>query len=276
MPFGKTENNKLPEIFKFFLTVLFLCNLASFAACQSRQEKLETSLKQCQTLLDKDDLAAAFKCYYETGKANPEADELISRTGEEAVFKKCVAYKGKEDFKNAIICFEGYTGIQPQSAHGFFQLANSYKEYDRQETAEVGRRDTELLDKAETAILKGLKIKEKDAPAHILYAEILSEKNESAKAVEEYRKAVEIESNNYGSWLFKAIAEEKAGKDAEAIQSYQKAITLEPNKPLTFYNLGKLYERTGKIERAIETYEKLLKIDPDFDDTKERLSRLKK
>lgn len=272
MLFGRTDNN----ILKFVFTLLVFCNCITLVACQTNEEKVSSALLKCQQLLDKNDLSGAFICYGETSRAYPEADDLITQTGEEAVLKKCVEYKDKKDLKNALICFEGAVGVLPDKANVYFLLADAYYQYAKREREEIGfYPDFDLLNRAEEATKKGLKLHPKDAPAHALYGEILSEKGDWTSSVNEFKEAASLKPEEDFYWMFLGIAQEKAGKSEEAVESYKRVLNLKPDKTLALYYLGKLYENIGKIDEAIETFEKLLLIDPNYDDAKKRTKALK-
>lgn len=199
---------------------------------------------------------------------------MITNTGEQAIFKKCVEYKDKKNVKNALICFEGAVGILPDKANVHFLLADAYFQYDKTNGYSTSG-DFDFLNRAEEALKKGLELDPKDAGAHSLYGEILGEKGAWQRAVMEYKTAIKLKPEADFYWVFLAIAQEKAGKTEEAIESYKRVLILTPDKTLALYHLGKLYEKIGLINEAIESFEKLNSIDPDYDDTKQRIENLK-
>ncbi len=276
MRFGKIENNLLLKIFRFVFVILISANCTTFIACQSREQKVGSILKQCQQLLDRDELESAIKCYAEAAVKYPENDGEIIKAGNDAFFGKCVEYKNKEDVKNALRCFYAAVGLVPEKANVYFQLADSYFQYAKQEQETNKFYDQDLLVRAEAAVKKGLEIAPEDAPAHALYGEILERKGDWQAAVREYKTTVKLKPETDFYWLFLAVAQEKAEKTQEAIESYKRVLTLNPNKTLALYYLGKLYEKTGNTDKAIENFEKLLKIDSEYDDARERLDELKK
>lgn len=275
MRFGKPQNNRLFNVFKFVLTVFIFCNCAALAACQTKEEKTATALQKCQKSLDRDDLLAAFKCYAETAAANPEADGLITRTIEETVFKKCLEYRDK-DLKNALICFEGVAGISPRKANAHFLLADSYLQYAGRERGQIGYHvDFETLNRAEEAIKKGLTIAPEDAAAHSVYGEILKEKGEWKKALDEYREAARLAPKEGVFWVKLAMIQEKLDYNDIAVSSFQQALKLNSNDATALYFLGKLYEKTGRLDEAIETIERRVKSEPASGETLQKLKELK-
>ncbi len=264
----------------FNIGLIFLLSGSCFlsVACQTKEQKSAATLKQCQSFLNKDDVSGASTCYAEAVAANPENGGEISKAGKIAVFDKCVEFKERKDYKNAIICFDGFIALEPEMANNYFQLADSYYEYFKVNAKATGQPDSELLDRAEEAIKTGLKIRPEDASAHSLYGQILMDKNDKQQSLKEHLTAVKLSPNTYIHWIFYLIAQERFDEDKGAIESCQKALSLQPDDPTATNLLGKLYEKTGKINEAIDTFEKLLKIQPDYDydAVKKKLENLKK
>ena len=274
MRFGKPQNNRLFKVFKFVLTVFIFCNCAALAGCQTKEEKTATALEKCQKSLDKDEVFAAFKCYAETAAAHPEADDLITRTIEETVFKKCLEYRDK-DVKNALLCFEGVAGISPRKANAHFLLADSFLQYAGREREQTGYQvDFETLNRAEEAIKKGLRIAPEDAAAHSVYGEILKEKGDWKKALDEYKEAVRLAPKEAVFWIKLAMIQEKLDYNDIAVSSFQQALKLNSNDSTALYFLGKLYEKTGKLDEAIETIERRVKLEPVGEDALQKLKEL--
>lgn len=272
MHFIKPENSLIVWSLKHAFVVLILCNLTGSIACQTKEKDVDSILQKCQQSLDKDNLAGASACYQKAIVSNPKNAAQISKAGGDAVFKKCLAFKEKKDFKNSIICFEGLTELIPDSANVHFLLADSYYEYDR----DKNHRDFDLLNRAEEALKRGLEINPKDAPAHSLYGEILKEKGDLRGAIAEHRKAVEIEPETGVFWAKLGLVQEKVNDIKGAIESYNKALKFKPDDTLMLYFLGNLYEKIGDKDKAIEMLNKLFEINPDYDkEAKEKLKTLK-
>ena len=275
MRFGKTENNCSTKICKYILALFIFSGCAFSAACQSREKKIDAALKQCQEMLDKDDLNGAYQCYLKVGTNYPENDPRIVDFADKSIFRKCVEFKKREDFERAAFCLDGLTKLRPGGANIYFLLADSYYEIFKTKDKETYFRDVDLLNKAEDKLKKGLEIDPKDAPAHTLYGHILKDKGISREALKEYKKAVEISPKTEIFWAYLALAQENFEEDQGAIESYNQVLFLNPNNTLSLYHLGKLYEKTGKVDKAIENFEKLSKIDPAYDDVPQRLKALK-
>jgi len=277
MRFINRENNWLAKLLNSAFVFLLLGSCLLSVACQTKEQQTTAALKRCKDLLDKDQIADIGGCYSEAMKSNPDAAPEISKAGKTAIFKKCVDYREKSDFKNAIICFEGFTELEPNMANNYFQLANSYYRYFQEDAKATGKPDLELLDRAEEAIKTGLQIKFDDAPAHSLYGQIAADKNDKQNSLIEHQLAVKLSPKTVLFWIYYIIAQEKFGEDEEAINSCRQVLALKPDDPLATNLLGKLYVKVGKNDEAIEIFEKLLKIQPDYDEEVNRsLEQLKR
>lgn len=269
MRFGESK------IINYCAAFFLVCACLTSASCQSKQENTDSILKSCRDFLGKNDTLAAGKCYENAIASNPKRAAEISKTFEDEFFKKCVEYKDKKDFKNAIVCLEGMSVLVPNSGNVHFLLADSYFQYDKTEGFSKSG-DNEIVGKAEKSVKKGLKIRPEDATAHALYGEILDKKGSLQEALSEHRQAVKLEPKESIFLIKLALVLEKTNDFTTAIENYEKALELKPNDTLALYFLGRLYKKTGNTDKAIETLDKLFQIEPDYDkEAKEMLDSLK-
>ncbi len=61
----------------------------------------------------------------------------------------------------------------------------------------------------------------------------------------------------------------------KAILQYKKALELNPNYPQAHFNLGVIYHKQGRFDEATKEYEKVVKLSPDFTLVREKLTELK-
>ncbi len=160
------------KLFNIGFIFLLFANCLISVYCQTKEDRTTVALKQCQTFLDQDNLQAATDCYSKAVLDNPESGGDIFQARKAAFFKKCVDYRHKKDFKNAIVCFEGFSELEPNKANNHFQIAGSYCNYFQEDTKKNGKPDSELLDRAEEAVKAGIKMKNEDTGAHSLYGQI--------------------------------------------------------------------------------------------------------
>jgi len=268
---GMANNQSKIIASKTLLLLLTLIACQSFVACQTKEQKATAAMRQCQQLLDKDEVLAAGDCYGTAIIANPASATEISKTGEEAVYKKCVELHDKRNYKQAVICFDAVTALKPDSWSVYFLLADSYYQYNK--ISDNGT--TDLLDRAEAAIKQGLELRPESAESHSLYGDILNLKGEVKKALSEYKQAIKIKPKEILFWIEQAIVQEKLGEDTEAINSYNQVLQLDSKQTIALYNSGLIYEKQGKTDEAIAAYEKLLQIKTEYDDAGQRLKLLK-
>ena len=94
------------------------------------------------------------------------------------------------------------------------------------------------------------------------------------KAVEAYRKAVELNPGAAGALVNLGTIYYRQRKYPEAEQHYTTAIAVDSNYPLAHYNLGNLYDEQGDLTRAEGHYTKALDLNPNYADAHFNLALL--
>ena len=84
------------------------------------------------------------------------------------------------------------------------------------------------------------------------------------EVVNEYKKIVEIEPNNYKAHNNLGNALKELGKLEEATTSYQQAIKIKPDYTKAYFNLGNILNDFGKFKEAISKLLIALKINPNY------------
>ncbi|MCX5686934.1 MAG: tetratricopeptide repeat protein [Candidatus Omnitrophica bacterium] len=90
------------------------------------------------------------------------------------------------------------------------------------------------------------------------------EKGAIAEAVDEYKKAIEIDPAYAESYNNLAGAYYRLGENEKSIILYRKAISLSPNFTEAYYGLGNVYAEIADTENAIDCYRKAIELDPDL------------
>ena len=87
---------------------------------------------------------------------------------------------------------------------------------------------------------------------------------ETAKALEGFRKTIELNPNyadghsNLGAMLV------RQGKLAEAAASFKRTLQIKPDYAEAYNNLGNILKGQGKLDEALESYKRALEIKPDY------------
>ena len=89
----------------------------------------------------------------------------------------------------------------------------------------------------------------------------LRRREESAKAISAYEKAIKIKPDYADAWLQKAHSLFDMKKYEEALESYQQVIKLEPESHNAWLNLGHVYHNLGNYEKAIAAYQEAINLD---------------
>ena len=82
-------------------------------------------------------------------------------------------------------------------------------------------------------------------------------------AIESYKNALQLQSNNPDLHFNLGIALANVGRDEEAINSYRNAIRLQPKFFEAYGNLGTILQKQGKLEEAVASYRKAISIQAD-------------
>jgi arylsulfatase A-like enzyme len=92
---------------------------------------------------------------------------------------------------------------------------------------------------------------------------IAMERNEPAKAVDYFEKALRFDNNSPVVHDMMAGALIMLGRFNEAAKHSQEALRLNPEDPRYLNGFGKILAGQGKLEQSIDTFKKALEIDPD-------------
>ncbi|MFC1703822.1 tetratricopeptide repeat protein [Candidatus Omnitrophota bacterium] len=153
-----------------------------------------------------------------------------------------------------------------------------------------------------------LAVSPRSPDAHNNIAVMYLQEQNVVRAMREFQKAIELNSNYYNAYNNLGLTYRDVGRKEEAITMLEKAIAINPRRPKAHYNLGliykdiwhveaalgsfdkaiasdpryikaydqraALYARTGKISEALADYSKIIEIDPGFSSAHFHLARL--
>jgi tetratricopeptide (TPR) repeat protein len=84
------------------------------------------------------------------------------------------------------------------------------------------------------------------------------------EAIVDYTKAIEIDADYKHAYFNRGLAYSGQKKYKEAIEDYTKAIDIDPNWGDAYNSRGLVYKEQGRLKEAIEDYTKAIEIDPDY------------
>jgi predicted Zn finger-like uncharacterized protein len=116
---------------------------------------------------------------------------------------------------------------------------------------------------AETALKAALGLKDDEALAHEYYGRYLSlVKNDSTKAVEHMKRAVEIDSKNGPLRYQQGLVFERGQMLSDATESFRAALKLDPTLIDAEEHLGAVLTSQNLFADALETYKKVIAKEP--------------
>lgn len=137
--------------------------------------------------------------------------------------------------------------------------------------------DDSLLNAALSEYLKSFTAGREDISSAIAYnmlGGLYYKEGMFEDAIQEYKRAIEVDPNYARAHNDLAIAYIKVGMPDQAISEFKEAAHIEPDAVEPHYNMGLLYQEKGMLSLAIEEYKKVLQMRPNFDLAKERFKEL--
>jgi tetratricopeptide (TPR) repeat protein len=90
------------------------------------------------------------------------------------------------------------------------------------------------------------------------------QKGEFEKAIEVYRRAIDLNTELPEPWFNLAVAAHESGRLNEACDAYETAVRLDPNHAKAWSNLGSLHFQANRVPEAVEACRKAVAIKPDY------------
>jgi tetratricopeptide (TPR) repeat protein len=92
-----------------------------------------------------------------------------------------------------------------------------------------------------------------------------AQKGEAEKAIEYYKKAIEIDPEYVFAHGRLALVLGNQGRFDEALEQCLIVLKHRPDDKEMYCNVGVLLEKKGQINEAIEYYQKSLQVDPNYE-----------
>ncbi len=177
----------------------------------------------------------------------------LDTTRADALFYAGYTHFAERNYAEAIPLFERRIAIDSTSAAAYANLGLCYlqtKNFDRGiEMLEVARR-----------------LRPADVQTRLWLAQALAARSLWARAVDEYRAAVAVDSSSAEAWRglgYSLLNQERYG---EAVTVLGRADRLEPRNAQGLVWLAQAYGLTGRLDDAAATFNKVLAIDPSSAD----------
>ena len=126
---------------------------------------------------------------------------------------------------------------------------------------ETGRIEA-ALDQAKFCVYNGTV--DDDAWAYVLWGLILEEQNQQQKAMEKFKKAIELDPNFSLAYINLGRVLEGQKDYTAAIEHYKKAIEIEPEAALAYNNWGNILLMQDQYEEAIKKFQAAIRYEPDL------------
>lgn len=166
-----------------------------------------------------------------------------------------------QSLQQAIACFREATQKDPNYAHAYAGLADSYALYSGYSLSPA----KEIMPKAREAALRALTIDDKLAEAHVSLAVIAQDYDWDWKTAEkEYKRAIELDPNYATAHHWYAEFLGLQGRFDEAFAEMDRARRLDPLSLIMATDTAAIFFYARQYDRAIKQFRFVLDMEPNF------------
>lgn len=162
------------------------------------------------------------------------------------VESNCLGNEKTESLEVVIQCLEDAYDLSSTSAQSNFNLLHAYE----QQLTKGKSNTTSAEDKQKAESMKAS-------------GNDLMKSCNFQQAVEQYTKAIEIDSNNAVYYCNRAAAYTKLEESLRAVADCEKAIEIDPTYGKAYGRMGLVYLNESNYKKAVENYEKAIKLEPE-------------
>jgi len=175
----------------------------------------------------------------------------------EKYLKKGNEYYDKQNYKQALDCFQKAIELDPSFAEVYINIGNIYF---------LQNND----DKAIEYLKKGIELNPNDANVNYIMGLAYCDKQDYDTGITYLQKAIKLNPIHADSHFFLGMAHGRKGNHNQAIECFKKAIELNPNSnnPMyaTAYNtVGIMYADKQEHDKALMFFKKAIELQPDFE-----------
>ncbi len=169
----------------------------------------------------------------------------------------------ENDLKKAIDYFNQAKEKDPSFALAYAGLAVTYNVLSSN-IVMTRQNAAETRVKANAAALKALELDESLAEPHAVLASQRTFEWDFNAAVNEYKRAIELNPNFASAHQWYSELLSRLGKQAEAMVEVKKAYELDPFSPAVNMNVGLRYYEAKRFDEAIAQFRKTIELAPDY------------
>lgn len=125
--------------------------------------------------------------------------------------------------------------------------------------------EKEQFDKAIETFKKAIELKPDNAKVYFFLGNVFGDKGDYIKAIDAYQKAIEFRPDFKNAYINLGHAFFVKGDYDKAIEANKKAIELKSDDDKAYFNLGSCFAHKGDYDNAIEAFKKTSTLKPDDD-----------
>jgi len=125
-------------------------------------------------------------------------------------------------------------------------------------------RETGKYQEAIEAFKQAIILESNNAIAYYNLGTAYGNLNRHQEAIEAYKQALNINPNLAEAYCNLGNAYGRLNRHQEAIEAYKQALNINPNLAEAYYNLGTAYGNLNRNQEAVEAYKQCIRIDPDI------------
>jgi tetratricopeptide (TPR) repeat protein len=164
-----------------------------------------------------------------------------------------------EPLAKAIEFFQSALKADPNFAMAYSALGDAlWRSY-----LDPKRRDPALVEEARRKCRRAIELNEGLVPAHVGLGRILNGTGQREQAIEEFKKALQLDPMNSDTYRELANVYSAMGRTHQAESTYQKAIELRPDSWPAYSYLGYFYFLQGRYLEAESQFKRVLALAPD-------------
>ena len=175
--------------------------------------------------------------------------------------------KGEIAIEGVLIHHYGNSNPEISNRKKRYYLMLSEKKAEKNPTAEnycelgILYKENSRVEEAEKSFLKAVSLNDKNAAALYELGIINEAKNNFDKAIEYYKKCVQIK-NDGEAFFGLGTCYLKKNMLKESFEYFTKSLIINPNKYSIYNNLGAIHERNGNFKEAVEMLEIGIRLNP--------------